>query len=124
MWLMLPMYILCLVIGLTTTTFGIWYVIDGDPDGILMSVTGLVFVFFGIVLIVSYVRRINTDNRTLKYGRAIPNCVIVDYSDDMSLFINGVPLLKIICKDESTGMLYELSTGTTCELKYPIGAYI
>lgn len=46
MWLMLPMYILCLVIGLTTTTFGIWYVIDGDPDGILMSVTGLVFVFF------------------------------------------------------------------------------
>ena len=64
MWLMLPMYILCLVIGLTTTTFGIWYVID------------------------------------------------------------GVPLLKIICKDESTGMLYELSTGTTCELKYPIGAYV
>lgn len=124
MWLMLPMYILCLVIGLTTTTFGIWYVIDGDPDGILMSVTGLVFVFFGIVLIVSYVRRINTDNRTLKYGRAIPNCVIVDYSDDMSLFINGVPLLKIICKDESTGMLYELNTGTTCELKYPIGAYV
>lgn len=69
-------------------------------------------------------RRINTDNRTLKYGRAIPNCVIVDYSDDMSLFINGVPLLKIICKDESTGMLYELSTGTTCELKYPIGVYV
>lgn len=72
--------------------------IDGDPDGILMSVTGLVFVFFGIVLIVSYVRRINTDNRTLKYGRAIPNCVIVDYSDDMSLFINGVPYLRLFVK--------------------------
>lgn len=124
MWLMLPMYILCIIVGLTTTTYGIWYVVDGDPDGILMSAVGLVFVLCGIVLIVSYVRRRNTDKRTLKYGRAIPNCVIIDYSDDMSVIINGVPLLKIICKDESTGMLYELSTGTTNELKYPIGAYV
>ena len=98
MWLMLPMYILCLVIGLTTTTFGIWYVIDGDPDGILMSVSGLVFVFFGRVLIVSYVRRINTDNRTLKYGRAIPNCVIVDYSDDMSLLSMVFLYLRLFVK--------------------------
>lgn len=81
MWLMLPMYILCLVIGLTTTTFGIWYVIDGDPDGDTYVSYRFSICVFGIVLIVSYVRRINTDNRTLKYGRAIPNCVIVDYSN-------------------------------------------
>lgn len=124
MWLALLMYILCIVIGSITTVYGVWYAMDSDLDGILMACVGLIFVFAGAYLIRTYVRRRNMDIRTLKHGHAIPNCVIVDYSDDTSVIINGVPLLKIVCKDEITGMLYELNTGGTEEFKYPIGAYV
>lgn len=81
-------------------------------------------IFVGLSSIKKYFDRLMTDKVTVRDGKKIPNCKIIDYGDDDTVVIDGMPLLKIICVDEVTGNKYALNTGTASEAKYPMGACV
>lgn len=121
-----------LICGLVFTAVGIIFTAVGvkflAPTGFVISMVflifGLVFLIAGIKLICDCLRKMNKDRVTIKEGHKIPNCKIIEYGDDCTILVNGVPLLEIICLDLATQNVYRVSTGTTSEVKYPIGSYV
>lgn len=112
-------------VGSLFVLVGLFIILPTDFGmGLFWIVFSSIFVAVGIKLIYNDLNKKKRDKITVRDGHKIPNCKIVEYDDDRSILINGVPLLKIICLDESTQMVYNMDTGTTDERKYPIGSYI
>lgn len=112
-------------IGSIFVLVGLFLILPTDLGGGLFWIAfSAIFVAIDIKFIYNDLNKKRQDKITVMDGHKIPNCKIVEYDDDRSVLINGVPLLRIICLDESTQRVYNIGTGTTNEWKYPIGSYI
>lgn len=68
------------------------------------------------------IQRKNIRKNTLKNGTFLCRAYIVDYQDDTTVIVDGMPWLSIVCKDVDRDTYYVLDTQQTGEEDYPIGA--
>ena len=112
-------------VGSIFVLVGLFLILPMDLGGGLFWVAfSAIFVAVGVKLTCDDLNKKRLDKITVRDDHKIPNCKIVEYDDDRSVLVNGVPLLRIICLDESTQRVYNMDTGTINEWKYPIGSYI
>jgi len=85
----------------------------------------LAFGGVGFGLIISEIKKQRKIKNVLKLGQRFIG-TIVEYADDRSMIVNGMPLLAIIVETEINGVIrrFTVKTGTTDESKYPMGASI
>lgn len=97
-----------------------------DSTGVAVSsVLGGVFITVGVLLIVACTQVGRKNRYLVKNGTKVWG-VIVDYEDDHSLIINGIPAYSIIvkCIIDGKTKICQLKTGRSNEIYYPIGSSI
>ena len=104
-------------VGSIFVLVGLFLILPMDLGGGLFWVAfSAIFVAVGVKLTCDDLNKKRLDKITVRDDHKIPNCKIVEYDDDRSVLVNGVPLLRIICLDESTQRVYNngdsISRGT------------
>lgn len=121
---MLQVGIAFTVVGSIFLFFGMGLCSQSLPIGLIFSGFSSIFVVIGLLNIFKYKRSIDAEKEAKLHGIKIPNCRIVEYLDDSSIRINGMPILVIVCLDESTGQTYIYNTKQVSEWKYPMDSFI
>lgn len=104
---------------------GLNILISGDFEGVIFFGMGSLFACVGLWLLKNHLAAKKVRRDIIKNGRKHYG-VIVDYSDDTSVYINGIPQANIVVKympydKEMTGHFKTDSTNTS---QYPIGSTV
>lgn len=119
-----------MIVGIVFSATGLLIIIGciaaNQTEALVFGVLfGGIFFVVGLGLIYSWIAAERKKNNILKNGERVWG-TIVDYADDCSLYVNGVPALDIIvrCNYRGESKLCRLKTQQTKEKKFPVGANI